>query len=58
MKDETANSCKYVAATPHYLESWGDYEFKGTLLFKSTDYKTSFDTNQFQDVILTYRIKQ
>ena len=27
-EDETANSCKYVAATPHYLESWGDYEFK------------------------------
>ena len=53
-EDETANSCKYVAATPHYLESWGDYEFKtGHYYLSQPTIKPLFDTNQFQDVILT-----
>ncbi len=26
-EDETAKLCKYIAATPHYLESWGDIQF-------------------------------
>jgi len=25
--DETANFCSHLAATPHQLESWGDFEF-------------------------------
>ena len=25
--DETSAGSKYVAACPHYLESWGDFEF-------------------------------
>jgi molybdopterin-containing oxidoreductase family iron-sulfur binding subunit len=53
-EDETANSCKYVAATPHYLESWGDYEFKsGHYYLSQPTIKPLFDTNQFQDIILT-----
>ena len=27
-EDETSSVCRYIAAAPHYLESWGDYEFK------------------------------
>ena len=52
-EDETANSCKYLAATPHYLESWGDYEFKtGHYYLSQPTIKPLFDTNQFQDIIL------
>ena len=28
LKDETASNCQFIAATPHFLEAWGDYEFK------------------------------
>ena len=53
-EDETANSCKYLAATPHYLESWGDFEFKtGHYYLSQPTIKPLFDTNQFQDVILS-----
>tara|TARA_B100000575_G_scaffold169651_1_gene135745 strand:+ start:1559 stop:4615 length:3057 start_codon:yes stop_codon:yes gene_type:complete len=52
-EDETANNCKYLAATPHYLESWGDFEFKsGHYYLSQPTIKPLFDTNQFQDVIL------
>jgi molybdopterin-containing oxidoreductase family iron-sulfur binding subunit len=27
-EDETALASQYLAAVPHYLEAWGDYEFK------------------------------
>ena len=27
-EDETSAAAQFVAATPHYLESWGDYQFK------------------------------
>ena len=27
-EDETALASQYIAAVPHYLEAWGDYEFK------------------------------
>ena len=46
--DETALKTKYVAATNHYLESWGDYE----LTYKDFSLahpviKTLFDTKHF-----------
>jgi hypothetical protein len=30
--DETSTQCQYIAATPHYLESWGDVEMKNRTL--------------------------
>ena len=52
-EDETAINCKYIAATPHYLESWGDHEFKvGHYYLTQPTMKPLFDTNQFQDVLL------
>ena len=27
-ENETSAGAEYIAAVPHYLESWGDYEFK------------------------------
>ena len=52
-EDETAQNSKYVAATPHYLESWGDYEFKsGDYYLSQPTIKPLFDTNQFQDILL------
>ena len=52
-EDETAQNSKYIAATPHYLESWGDYEFKsGNYYLSQPTIKPLFDTNQFQDVLL------
>ena len=51
--DETASQVKYVAATPHYLEAWGDYEFKvGHYALAQPTIKPLFDTRQFQDVLL------
>ena len=53
--DETASKAQWVAATPHYLESWGDVEFK-TNHFGLTQptIRPLFDTKQFQDVLLTW----
>ena len=53
--DETASKAHWVAATPHYLESWGDVEFK-TNHFGLTQptIRPLFDTKQFQDVLLTW----
>ena len=52
-EDETAMNSKYMAATPHYLESWGDYEFKsGDYYLSQPTIKPLFDTNQFQDILL------
>jgi len=51
--DETASACNYVAATNHYLESWGDYEFKtGYYFLAQPTIRPLFDTYQFQDFIL------
>ena len=51
--DETASKSQWVAAIPHYLESWGDVEFK-TNHFGLTQptIRPLFDTKQFQDVLL------
>ncbi|MGC6479230.1 MAG: TAT-variant-translocated molybdopterin oxidoreductase [Flavobacteriaceae bacterium] len=51
--DETATQARYVAATPHYLEAWGDYEFKaGHYALAQPTIQPLFDTRQFQDVLL------
>ena len=51
--DETAAVSQFVAATPHYLESWGDYEFKsGHFALAQPTIRQLFDTQQFQDVLL------
>ena len=52
-EDETAAAVQYVAATPHYLESWGDYQFKkGHYALAQPTIRPLFDTQQFQDIIL------
>ena len=51
--NETAKLSKWVAATPHYLESWGDVEIKsGNYSLVQPTIKPLFDTLQFQDVLL------
>ena len=52
---ETAKLSKWVAATPHYLESWGDVEIKsGNYSLVQPTIKPLFDTTQFQDVLLNW----
>ncbi len=54
-EDETAKLCNYVAATPHYLESWGDIQFtanQATLMQPTI--RPLFDTRQFQDTLLRW----
>lgn len=54
-QDETALLCDYVAATPHYLESWGDVQFttnKYTLMQPTI--RPLFDTRQFQECLLRW----
>jgi molybdopterin-containing oxidoreductase family iron-sulfur binding subunit len=54
-EDETAAVCQYVAATPHYLEGWGDYEFKrGHYALAQPTIRPLFDTFQFQDALLQW----
>ena len=51
--DETASVSQYVAAAPHYLESWGDIETKkGYYGLMQPTIRPLFDTKQFQDVLL------
>lgn len=51
--DETAVHCQWVAATPHYLESWGDVEMKmGHYALMQPTIRPLFDTKQFQEVLL------
>ena len=54
-EDETAVLCNYVAATPHYLESWGDVQFtlRNYTLMQPT-IRPLFDTSQFQDTLLRW----
>ena len=52
-EDETAVASQFVAATPHYLESWGDHQFKkGHYALAQPTIRPLFDTQQFQDVLL------
>ncbi|QHI38162.1 Tetrathionate reductase subunit B [Kordia antarctica] len=54
-EDETASHTKYVAATPHYLESWGDVEMKkGHYSVMQPTIRPLFNTRQFQDAILKW----
>jgi molybdopterin-containing oxidoreductase family iron-sulfur binding subunit len=51
--DETASASEFVAAAPHYLESWGDLETKsGQYGLIQPTIRPLFDTKQFQDVLL------
>ena len=51
--DETAAVSQYVAATSHYLESWGDLETKtGHYGLMQPTIRPLFDTKQFQEVLL------
>ena len=54
-EDETALASQYIAAVPHYLEAWGDYEFKvGSFALAQPTIRPLFDTRQFQDVLLAW----
>jgi MoCo/4Fe-4S cofactor protein with predicted Tat translocation signal len=54
-QDETAVNCDYIAATPHYLESWGDVEMKsGHYSMMQPTIRPLFDTKQFQEVLLAW----
>ena len=47
--DETAIHSQWVAATPHYLESWGDVEMKtGHYALTQPTIRPLFDTNNFK----------
>ena len=52
--DETAIHSQWVAAVPHYLESWGDVEMKtGYFALTQPTIRPLFNTKQFQDVLLS-----
>jgi molybdopterin-containing oxidoreductase family iron-sulfur binding subunit len=53
--DETSTQTDYIAAAPHYLESWGDVEFKkGHFALMQPTIRPLFDTLQFQDALLQW----
>lgn len=54
-QDETASKCNYIAALPHNLESWGDFELKsGHYSMMQPTIRPLFDTKQFQEVLLAW----
>ncbi|WP_400075086.1 TAT-variant-translocated molybdopterin oxidoreductase [Winogradskyella sp. R77965] len=54
-QDETSTNFQYIAATPHNLESWGDFEFKsGHYSMMQPTIRPLFDTKQFQEVLLAW----
>src|SRR5690554_2828949 len=54
-KEATASLAKMVAATPHYLESWGDVEMKkGSYSLTQPTIRPLFNTRQFQDCLLKW----
>jgi molybdopterin-containing oxidoreductase family iron-sulfur binding subunit len=54
-QDETATICDYIAALPHNLESWGDFELKtGHYSMMQPTIRPLFDTKQFQEVLLAW----
>ncbi|MGJ8548836.1 TAT-variant-translocated molybdopterin oxidoreductase [Winogradskyella wichelsiae] len=54
-QDETSSNCQYIAAAPHYLESWGDIEMKtGHYSMMQPTIRPLFDTKQFQEVLMTW----
>ncbi|MBO3097092.1 TAT-variant-translocated molybdopterin oxidoreductase [Gelidibacter pelagius] len=53
--DETASESQYIAAVPHYLESWGDVELKkGHFGLIQPTIRPLFDTRQFQQALLKW----
>ena len=53
--DETSALTNYIAAAPHYLESWGDVEIKkGHFALMQPTIRPLFDTKQFQDALLVW----
>lgn len=53
--DETAKQAKYVAATPHFLESWGDVQLtKNTFSLVQPTIQPLFDTRQFEACLLNF----
>ena len=53
--DETASAAKLVAATPHYLEAWGDVEAKkGMFCLVQPTIRPLFNTRQFQECMLAW----
>ena len=53
--DETASVSQYVAATPHFLESWGDVNIKkGEFGLIQPTINPLFKTRQFQDTLLKW----
>jgi len=54
-KDETAKVCQYILPDHHYLESWGDAEFKaGHYSLMQPLIHPLFKTRQFQDTLMTW----
>ena len=54
-EDETSTKCDYIAAAPHYLESWGDFELKsGHFSMMQPTIRPLFDTKQFQEVLMAW----
>ncbi len=53
--DETSSQTQYIAAAPHYLESWGDVELKkGHFGLMQPTIRPLFDTRQFQEALLKW----
>ncbi len=53
--DETAKFSEYVAASNHYLESWGDFELvHNEFSLAQPVIKKLFDTKQFQELLLIW----
>ncbi len=53
--DETANACKYICPTDHYLESWNDLNPRvGSYALAQPTITNLFDTRQWQQSILEY----
>jgi molybdopterin-containing oxidoreductase family iron-sulfur binding subunit len=54
-EDETSTQAQYIAAAPHYLESWGDVEIKtGHYGLTQPTIRPLFDTRQFQEALLKW----
>jgi molybdopterin-containing oxidoreductase family iron-sulfur binding subunit len=54
-EDETSINAQYIAAAPHYLESWGDVEIKkGHYGLTQPAIRPLFDTRQFQEALLIW----
>jgi len=53
--DETPQKSQFVAATPHYLESWGDTQFQAAKFgLMQPTINPLFNTRQFEESLLTW----